>query len=729
MKPNYKLLAFLCWCLIMSFSHDCYPQEKNVGIGTTTPEGELHVTKLFTWAGTNFAGTGLNDLSVDYESYSGFDRKVYIVVVSNAGPDPNLFKWSDDNGGTWTDFVQMSTTPTPLSYGLSISFVSTSGHTFGDQWTWVMDVDFPDGLVVKNGDVGIGTTTPQARLEVMGSILYSGELLKNGSGIRLNDLADAKAYPIGSCLFVGEGAGFTWQPGYGANQNTGIGVSALQNLDLGIINTAIGYSTLSSTEMGSFNVAVGGNALQQNTTGNENTTIGSNSMIANMVGNTNCGLGIDVLHSNVLGSKNIAIGGRALYNNYIQDGLIAIGDSALFTNGLGAVPYTSEAFGNIAIGQNALKSNSSGSYNTSIGSTSMERNTSGNENTAVGNRALKSNLQGNANCAFGSDALHLNSLGRHNIAIGRRALYNTYDRDGLIAIGDSALFNNGVGIIPFSPEGTRNIAIGTHALKSNSNGSNNIAIGDQSQVATTYGTGNTSIGNGSMLTNEGGNGNTALGISSLYWNLSGGGNTGVGFNAIHSNQSGSNNTALGSNAYFTVSNLDNTTCIGFNAGGISNVSNRIEIGNTSVGWIGGQMGWATYSDARIKKNVQENVPGIAFIKKLRPVSYQLDIHTQNELTLRVKKEETDWPSKYDIEKKRISGLIAQEVAEAALAVGYDFSGVDKAEDDVGMHSLRYSSFVVPMIKAIQEQQEMIENQKTEIEILKDEIANLKKLIE
>ena len=113
------------------------------------------------------------------------------------------------------------------------------------------------------------------------------------------------------------------------------------------------------------------------------------------------------------------------------------------------------------------------------------------------------------------------------------------------------------------------------------------------------------------------------------------------------------------------------------------------------------------------------MPGLEFISKLRPVTYHLDIHTQNEMIKRGKndKEETDWDSKYDIENKLMTGFIAQEVEQAAQESGYDFSGVDKADDDLGMYSVKYSEFVVPLVKAVQELEE-------ENKILKQQIRDL-----
>jgi hypothetical protein len=55
---------------------------------------------------------------------------------------------------------------------------------------------------------------------------------------------------------------------------------------------------------------------------------------------------------------------------------------------------------------------------------------------------------------------------------------------------------------------------------------------------------------------------------------------------------------------------------------------------------------------------------------------------------------------------------------AANESGYDFNGVIKPQNKQDTYGLAYSQFVVPLVKAIQEQQEMIESLKKEIELLK-----------
>ena len=52
---------------------------------------------------------------------------------------------------------------------------------------------------------------------------------------------------------------------------------------------------------------------------------------------------------------------------------------------------------------------------------------------------------------------------------------------------------------------------------------------------------------------------------------------------------------------------------------------------------------------------------------------------------------------------------------------YDFNGVIAPRSEKETYSLSYSQFVVPLVKAIQEQQQIIEELKKEIELLKKKI--------
>ena len=121
-----------------------------------------------------------------------------------------------------------------------------------------------------------------------------------------------------------------------------------------------------------------------------------------------------------------------------------------------------------------------------------------------------------------------------------------------------------------------------------------------------------------------------------------------------------------------------------------------------------------------KKNVKENVPGLSFINQLHAITYKIDVPTlrnflgedrQNEIITAEGKmvgeknpEAEALVEKGTREKEKIvhTGFAAQEVEEAAKRIGYDFSDVDKPANEHTPYGLRYSEFVVPLVKAVQE---------------------------
>ena len=79
-------------------------------------------------------------------------------------------------------------------------------------------------------------------------------------------------------------------------------------------------------------------------------------------------------------------------------------------------------------------------------------------------------------------------------------------------------------------------------------------------------------------------------------------------------------------------------------------------------------------------------------------------------TLTGNKETPDFPGKYDVEKIKFSGFLAQEVEQAAKETGYDFSGLHKPNNSKELYAISYETFVVPLVKAVQEQQNIINKQ-------------------
>jgi hypothetical protein len=354
----------------------------------------------------------------------------------------------------------------------------------------------------------------------------------------------------------------------------------------------------------------------------------------------------------------------------------------------------------------------------------MISNSTGNSNAAFGNNALGSSSAVSFTSAFGVSALGSNSTGSGNAAFGNGALSSNTSGGSNSAFGLRTMGSNTTG---FS-----NSAFGLGAMISNSTGSSNAAFGNNALASSTAVSFTSAFGVSALGSNSTGTGNNAFGYTSLGVNTTGGSNTSMGYRALGSNTTGSFNTAHGYDALFnnvtgschvavgylsgpSAGNLQNTIAIGCNV--LVPASNRTIIGNAAMVSIGGYTNWTNLSDARFKTNVQENVPGINFIKKLRPVTYNYDLHAFDKFSDRDESAAADcYPDARDAKEKIVyTGFIAQEVEKAAGELGYDFSGIDKPQHDQASYALRYAEFVVPLVKAVQEQQGVIEAQQKKIE--------------
>jgi trimeric autotransporter adhesin len=395
----------------------------------------------------------------------------------------------------------------------------------------------------------------------------------------------------------------------------------------------------------------------------------------------------------------------------------------------------------VAIGDSALFSNQD-NFNVAVGSQALFSNTVGTSNTAIGNYSLVSNVIGSLNVAIGDFTLSSNDSS-YNTAVGYAALSNTQDE--------------------------QNTAVGAFALSDNTGGYYNSALGAGALTTNSIGVGNTAVGISSLQNNTTGILNTASGFISMLSNQTGSQNTAYGSYALRTVTTGSFNTGIGDSADVSNGTLLNATAIGFKAVAIT--SNSVRIGNTAVTSIGGQVGWSVLSDGRYKKDVHEDVKGLDFIMQLRPVTYNYDFekvrgeqnftstasnknstlktftanHTFKGKTFGSKNFSLDRIkgnsmnvsmatanaelSKYYEEVKqndqiRYTGFIAQEVEAAANKIGFNFSGVDKPKTDKDQYSLRYAEFVVPLVKAVQEQQAIINSQIIKIDELLKRIETL-----
>jgi trimeric autotransporter adhesin len=256
----------------------------------------------------------------------------------------------------------------------------------------------------------------------------------------------------------------------------------------------------------------------------------------------------------------------------------------------------------------------------------------------------------------------------------------------------------------------------------------NTSWGFKAGIPGQTGSHNTASGAFSLQSTSLGSGNAGYGAFSMHTNVSGSLNVSVGFFSMSTLSSGARNTGVGAFSDIgAIGNLNNATALGF--GAFVNLSNKVRIGNAAVTSIEGQVPFTTPSDGRFKYDVQENVKGLDFILRLRPVSYRFDVQ-QFDDHMRSGQSEKSRPPADETTKTamavasamRRTGFIAQEVEKAAAGAGYDFGGLLKPESAGDYYSISYESFIMPLVKAVQEQQQLITD-------LQRQVAELKQLVQ
>lgn len=412
-------------------------------------------------------------------------------------------------------------------------------------------------ITLIQAQVGIGTTTPDAALDIIsttngvliprialtaknvtapvvnpnGGAIADGTLIYNTatSGASPNRVFPGFYYYDGSGWWVALSGNGSKNWSLTGNEGTSILTNFIGTTDntdlifkrnntqsgvLNMTNTAFGYSTFLPAIPGTNNTAFGAFALASNSSGTENTAMGQNALRSNTTGISNVALGKEALFTNVGGSYNTALGEHALFQN-------------------------------------------TGSNNLAIGRYAMNVNTTGNTNIAIGNNALTGNTTSSNNIALGHSSLYTNTTGTRNLGIGTSTLYANNTGSDNIAIGSLGLNVN---------TASNNIAIGSYALDANTSGTPNLAIGYDALGANVTGANNVAVGSQSLLLNTGSN-NVALGQT-----------------AGNSNTTGTNNTFIGHNSDAGAGGLSNATAIGANS--VVNASNAIVLGNAANVGIG-----------------------------------------------------------------------------------------------------------------------------------------------
>ena len=290
--------------------------------------------------------------------------------------------------GIYTGLTNVSTGTITDGYGAYVSAPANSGGGKFTNYTGLY-IDSPTAVTGayglysaggKNyfaGNVGIGTTTPGANLEVNGTTKFDGAVTFAGTETTTGNISTGGQ--LISTVATGTAplkvSSTTLVPNLNAALLDGLPASAFQ--PVGSYAT-LGANTFAATQT----ISSGDISLPQ--------TTGASTGVINLGGS-------HFLHACCAASQS---------NTFV---------------GSGAGNFTTTGAYNTASGYNALASNSTGSQNTASGFYALNLNSGGFDNTANGYNALRFNLVGHDNTASGFAALG-QSTGNGNTAAGSNAL-------------------------------------------------------------------------------------------------------------------------------------------------------------------------------------------------------------------------------------------------------------------------------------------------------------------
>jgi hypothetical protein len=622
-----------------------------VGINTASPSHALHVN----------SSAGQDGIIVNATTYPE-------MVLQTAGTTRAYLAIAGGAGGYGSGTLANSLIV--RSEGPAIHFVTNAGTV---------------AMTVNTSNVGIGTTTPNNRIQVAGLINFDPSYLNTYLGASVGIYNTSGAYNVG----VGTSALNANSTG---SYNAAVGQGALSSNTSGSSNAAFGYGTLMMNSTGSYNTAVGFNALDSNTASG-NSAFGYNSLRSNTNGYQNTALGYTTLFSNSSGSSNVAAGTSALYYNTSGSNNTAYGYESLFANSTGS--------GNTATGYLTLETNASGGTNTADGYYSLY-NTTGSGNTAVGSFAGYTASSGSNNTFLGASADTSNGGFSNSTAVGSGAYITASNQ---IVLGNSSVSNitfpysnptlssSSYFIIPggaYFNSGTvyfQNTAQFRNGIQDDS-GTLNILGGSSNNL--TYFPGMIQVGsniagmsNGDISVSRGnGTGVVYMGTGSHYLYFDGT-NYEMPNGSLIIGPSASDNLGAGGDIAVARVNNPSTGVIFFGNTAthylyFNGANYYLNAGNL---YVSGQY---YYSDGRLKDNITSlgDDQGLDIINRLNPVTY-------------------NWKDK-SLGTAKQYGFVAQDV-EKILP---DLVSSDKD----GKLSLNYVGLIAPVVKSIQEQQKAITNE-------------------
>jgi hypothetical protein len=582
-------------------------------------------------------------------------------------------------------------------------------------------------LVDNEGRMGINTTKPTSTLTVDGYIESTKGFLVNGR-------------PVGRFGLFG-GNQPLWVEGA---SNSFFGTNAGNATMTGILNSFFGVNSGSATTSGAGNTFAGWGAGASNASGNDNSFFGAgagnrntasdNAFFGQNAGNQNTSGTKNAFFGKSAGQSNTSGGYNSFFGNQAGSANASSTDNSFFGASAGkATTGSSNSFFGSAAGMD----NTTGSNNSFFGIGAGALQTTAHENSFFG--AQTGGFSGSQNCFFGAWTGNVNLGGSLNAFFGYYAGQSNHTGNDNSFVGAYAGAENDTGY--------DNVFIGRDAGYSNTTGYQNSFVGRSAGYASTVETGNTFLGylanfypgsNPSInpVTNATAIGNRSYVAQSNSLIL--GSIPGVNGGASYVNVGIGTTTPArqlhlaGPNAVFRMDRPSDTAAfllvrtdasgttpwktfvVGTNATGVNQGEFIINDVGTAVGGVGNRRmtitndgavqftgtvyaaGFVPTSSAAFKTNIRTFENALDTVNRLRGVRF-------------------DWKDS----GQPAVGLIAEEVNEVLPEV--------VAQEGGEARGVNYANLVAVLVEAVKEQQKTIEEQRAEIDKLKDLQAKVERL--
>jgi hypothetical protein len=439
-----------------------------------------------------------NNLRVNGELTSSTNTNIKLNPGGTGNVEIGNFEFdADQTGATDGDVLTFDSTSGTIALS-----TPTGGSGGSSPWT-----TSGSDIYYTTGNVGVGTTTPQAKLDINGGsnghVIFRNSGTAVGNGIRLvrsssSDWSGVNWY---------DNSGITWafgenSAGFGLFEDGAAAQTRLMVKSGG--NVGIGTTTPSQP------LHVDGNAKINGILDLRN-SLDTDAGVIQVTDTSSANVSVGIGNMTSVGIRHIGIGE---INNTSRVDYVGIGP-----RGVGG------GNSSVVIGDTAA-SNNTGANNIAIGP-SAHRFKSGSHAVAIGISAM-----------YGLGAV---GTGAQSVAIGSSA--NRHSGDNVVAIGYTAGRNS---------TGNNNVSVGHGAglgVDGTSTFANTVAVGYQALTALTTGTGNTAVGYSSNNTTTSGSSNTVIGYEAISGTVS------------------NNNTVVGYQAGFNhTTGYGNSTYVGYKAG-------------------------------------------------------------------------------------------------------------------------------------------------------------------